>query len=121
MLVTFFAALHEDGHIDLSPSRMHGGSLDKFWAGCFRDEEEREMVVDYVSKRGRFRARGSKVGKRKSEEAHGSLFLGADSENAVEGEGTDAGMRRWEAWYATHRRHDEEGCSMPPLAGDSSG
>ncbi|MGG6496255.1 UNVERIFIED_CONTAM: opioid growth factor receptor-related protein, partial [Bacteroidetes bacterium 56_B9] len=61
VLVTFFAALHEDGHIDLSPSRMHGGSLDKFWAGCFRDEEEREMVVDYVSKRGRFRARGSKV------------------------------------------------------------
>ncbi|KAI9635903.1 opioid growth factor receptor conserved domain-containing protein [Dioszegia hungarica] len=50
--VLFFTALHSEGHLDLSPSIMHGQSLERWWVNCLKDEGEREVVREIVEKRG---------------------------------------------------------------------
>jgi hypothetical protein len=53
-LVLYFTAQHSEGNIDLSPGTYHGGSLDRWWSNCFRDENEREEIQKIVKARGGF-------------------------------------------------------------------
>lgn len=96
---------------------MHGGSLDKFWAGCIRDEIERGEVGRYVSERGKFRRRrgraavgmGSGSGWKetdickKQKQEDGATIMEDDDRNS--------GMKKWEEWYRRNRAPSQHDCS----------
>lgn len=52
-LILFLTALHSEGHLDLSPGTMHGGSLDRWWVNCLRDKALRKEVTEIVRRRGK--------------------------------------------------------------------
>jgi len=53
-LALYFVTQHSEGNIDLSEGTLHGGSLDRWWSNCFRDEGERKEVRGIVRARGEF-------------------------------------------------------------------
>lgn len=101
---------------------MHGGSLDKFWAGCIRDEIERGEVGRYVSERGKFR-------RRRGREVRGRAAVGMgsgsgwketdickkqkqeDGATIMEDDDRNSGMKKWEEWYRRNRAPSQHDCS----------
>lgn len=50
-LVLFLLAQHNEGRLELAEGTMAGGSLERFWGGALRNQEERSMVAELVRKR----------------------------------------------------------------------
>lgn len=67
--ILFFVALHSDGLLNLSTDRMHGESLERWWANCLRDPDERKEVRGIVMTRGRLGA--GKWGRREWDQWYG--------------------------------------------------
>jgi len=52
-LTLFFAAAHSEGLLNFSKDgTMAGQSMDRWWAGCFRDEAERKEIGEILAGRG---------------------------------------------------------------------